>query len=256
MPPSYPNLKVPGVNAPPPPGASWGFAPGQYGKPPVGEDGHPLFGGDPLGINELSESQRPTNHGEPVERNTWGVLRAEGESDEEQEEEEDEEESDDEEGDEDMTGTQTSMTAASGFPSEIGGTESIGGEFTLRKQRRGIETEEPHAAPRSAYQVLPEKSIESTGFMGGERAYNLDAARRDEFGDGKRKRKAGDVDVSISVDELEASGKMSKEALRQQYEAQRKAEEHGTWQAIDHDDLSEMIAAERKRTKRDERRRF
>lgn len=28
-PPSYPALKVPGVNAPPPPGASWGFGPGK-----------------------------------------------------------------------------------------------------------------------------------------------------------------------------------------------------------------------------------
>jgi hypothetical protein len=36
-PPSYPNLQIPGVNAPIPPGASWGFSPGQWGKPPLDE---------------------------------------------------------------------------------------------------------------------------------------------------------------------------------------------------------------------------
>ncbi len=35
-PPSYPTLKIPGLNAPLPAGAAWGFAPGQWGKPPPG----------------------------------------------------------------------------------------------------------------------------------------------------------------------------------------------------------------------------
>ncbi|KAF3348053.1 Septation initiation network scaffold protein cdc11 [Verticillium dahliae VDG2] len=34
-PPSYPTLKIPGLNAPPPPGGSWGFHPGGWGKPPM-----------------------------------------------------------------------------------------------------------------------------------------------------------------------------------------------------------------------------
>ncbi|KAI8546756.1 hypothetical protein RHMOL_Rhmol07G0144300 [Rhododendron molle] len=38
-PPSYPNLKIPGVNAPIPPGASYGYHPGGWGKPPVSEYG-------------------------------------------------------------------------------------------------------------------------------------------------------------------------------------------------------------------------
>jgi len=184
----------------------------------------------------------------------WGALRALGESDDEEEDESEEEEEDEEGGvddQEDMSGAQTSMTSASALPSEVGGTESIGGEFTLRKQRRGIETEEPKA-PRSAYQVLPEKNIQSTGFFGGEHAYDLDAARRDDFGDNRKKRKAGDIDVSVDVDAL-GDGKLDKEALRKQYEAQQRAETHGNWQAIDQDDLSEMIATEsRKRAKKEE----
>ncbi|KAF2443818.1 DUF382-domain-containing protein [Karstenula rhodostoma CBS 690.94] len=255
-PPSYPSLKVPGVTAPIPPGASWGFTAGQWGRPPIDDATHrPQWGGDPLGQGILQEQPAPTQHGEPVERSIWGVLRAEGESDEEEsEEEEDDEEEEEEEGAEDASGIQTSMTTASALPSEIGGTETIGGEFTLRKQRKGIETEEP-GAPRSAFQVLPEKNIQSTGFFGGEHAYDLDAARRDNFGDhSQRKRKAGDVDISVDVDALADSDKLDKEALRKQYEAQRKAEMQGQWQSIDQDDLSEMIAAEsRKRQKRDEK---
>lgn len=252
LPPSYPNMKIPGVNAPIPPGASWGYQPGQYGKPPTDDAGRPLFGGDLMGYAELQQQQLPTHEGEPVERGIWGALRAEGESDEEEEDEDEEEEDEEEEGDEDMTGTQTSMTTASAMPSEIGGMESIGGEFTLRKQRRGVETEEPQG-PRSAYQVIPEKDIKATGFFGGEHAYDLDAARKDTFGN-NRKRKAGDVDISVDVDALGDADKLDKEALRKQYEAQKKAETYGQWHSIDQDDLGEMIANEaRKKAKKEEK---
>jgi splicing factor 3B subunit 2 len=41
-PPSYPQLKIPGLNAPIPPGASFGYRPGEWGKPPVDEVYHML----------------------------------------------------------------------------------------------------------------------------------------------------------------------------------------------------------------------
>ena len=259
-PPSYPNMRIPGVNAPIPPGASWGFQPGQWGKPPTDDAGKPLFGGDLYGTSILEEQQQSAHVGEPVERGIWGTLRAEGESEDEESDEEEEEE-DDEEGDEDdATGIQTSMTTASAMPSEIGGTESIGGEFTLRKQRKGIETEEP-GAPRSAFTVLPEKNISATGFFGGEHAYDLDAAKRDTLGQGAKKRKAGDVDISVDVDRLAESDKLDKDALKKEYEARQRAEAQGQWQSIDQDDLADMIANEskkndgRKRQKKEEERR-
>lgn len=43
-PPSYPNLKIPGLNAPIPPGASFGYHAGGWGKPPVDSTGHALYG--------------------------------------------------------------------------------------------------------------------------------------------------------------------------------------------------------------------
>lgn len=43
-PPSYPNLKIPGLNAPIPEGTSFGYHAGGWGKPPVDENGKPLYG--------------------------------------------------------------------------------------------------------------------------------------------------------------------------------------------------------------------
>lgn len=36
--------QVPGLNAPIPPGANFGYQAGGWGKPPVNEDGEPLYG--------------------------------------------------------------------------------------------------------------------------------------------------------------------------------------------------------------------
>lgn len=43
-PPDYPKLRIPGLNAPIPEGASFGYNPGQWGKPPVDQYGQPLYG--------------------------------------------------------------------------------------------------------------------------------------------------------------------------------------------------------------------
>ena len=51
-PPSYPNARIPGLNAPLPAGASYGYHVGGWGKPPVDAFGRPLYGGDPFGKPE------------------------------------------------------------------------------------------------------------------------------------------------------------------------------------------------------------
>ena len=60
-PPSYPYLRIPGLNAPIPPGHSYGYNPGEWGKPPVDEYGNPLYG-DVFGIYS-------TYNGENIEQN-------------------------------------------------------------------------------------------------------------------------------------------------------------------------------------------
>ncbi|EMC96593.1 hypothetical protein BAUCODRAFT_576260 [Baudoinia panamericana UAMH 10762] len=266
-PPSYPALKVPGLNAPPPPGGSWGFHPGGYGKPPLDEQNRPLWGGDVFGTADAGQDQAP--QAEVVDKSLWGELQplAEEEEEEEEEDEEGDEEGDDEGKAEDIgagmqtpaIGTATPSGMHSTVPTDFAGTHSMAEEFNLRKQRRGTETEESHH-PRSAGQVLHERSIRAEGFFGGEKAYNLNPSNVPVLGQESRgsKRKAGDLDVSVDVDALEREDRLSKDEVRKQYEAQRQQGGGGAggvgWQ-VDQEDLSQMIAEESaKRQKRDQER--
>ena len=247
-PPSYPALKIPGLNAPPPPGASWGFHPGGYGKPPVNEFNVPLFGGDIFGV---LQPQQNTQLGEPVEKTLWGEL-------EEPEEESEEEESDEEDADaeEDVgaglqtpSGTETPGGLASTMPSEYGGAESVAGDFDLRK-RRGTDTEDS-SHPQRLYTELTEKKVAVSGFFGGDRTYDLKAAQRDMpvLGqeDSRKRKKPGDVDVAVNPDDLQAKDGLDKEQLSKAYEEERRRE--GPQWNTNQQDLSDMIAGEAKRQK-------
>lgn len=254
-PPSYPALKIPGLNAPPPPGASWGFHPGGYGKPPVDEaTNRPLYGGDIFGV--LQQQQNP-QQGEPVDRNLWGELQApeEESEDEESEEEEEEEQEEGGAGLQTPSGLETPSGMASSVPTEFGGAETVS-EFDLRK-RRGTETEES-SYPRSAGQVIPEHQTRVQGFFGGERAYDLKATQNNlpVLGqeESRKRKRPGDVDVSMDPDALQAHDGIDKSNLKNLYEQQKKAEQNPGWDF--QEDLSDMIASElRKRLKRDEERR-
>jgi len=272
-PPSYPTLKIPGLNAPIPPGASWGFQPGQWGKPPLDEYNRPLYGGDIFGImNQPGYATQPQGPvSEPIDRSLWGELQPPAEESEEESEEEEEEEEGSEVGAGEIPpgGTETSI---SGFETpavthaEAPGLEtSLAGEFDLRKARRGFETEES-AAPRQAYTVIPERQARVEGFFGSDKVYDLSAASRSGvpvLGSGeddasRKRKKPGDVDVALDPDQLAAGGGLSKEELKKKYEAGRKEEGIGaqwTRSREYEEDLSEMIAQEsRKRLKREEER--
>ena len=209
-PPSYPTLKIPGLNAPLPPGAAWGFQPGQWGKPPLDEYNRPLYGGDIFGImaggqpqpGGAAPYQQPqqlppqaaaaaaaaTPLSEPVERTLWGELQppAEESEEEESEEEEDEDEEASEAGDLPPGGTDTSVTGLEtpgGYASTMhpehppsGVETSMAGEFDLRKTRRGgFETEESSygGGARQAYTVIPERQARVEGFFGSDKTYDL-----------------------------------------------------------------------------------
>jgi splicing factor 3B subunit 2 len=269
-PPSYPAMKIPGLNAAPPLGAQWGFHAGGYGKPPIDDQGKPLWGGDVYGLAE-KDDQAEQAKTEPVDKTVWGEL-APPEDDEEEEEEEDEDEEEDEEEDgkdEDVgrgtetpfAGTATPGGIYSSVPTDMG-TQSMADEFNLRKQRRGDTTEEPQH-PRSAGTVLNERSIRNEGFFGGERAYDLSNSRAppvpvlgSERDDRSRKRKVGDLDVSMDPDALSRDDKLSKDEIKKRYEEQRQRENAGGWAGTtETEDLSSMIAEEAaKRLKKDKER--
>ena len=101
-PPSYPNLKIPGLNAPIPPGCSFGYHAGGWGKPPVDERGRPLYG-DVFGVDaeDKFEAEKPSE-------NLWGEMESESDSSDDDSEEEVSEE----EGDQDGTGVPTAADPA------------------------------------------------------------------------------------------------------------------------------------------------
>jgi splicing factor 3B subunit 2 len=174
-PPSYPNLKIPGLNAPLPEGCTYGYHLNGWGKPPVDNFGRPLYGGnpfDPPGSSGLKSTADwdfdstsgaiITSDGKLIGRKPWGSLPVAGATDDDEEEESStsEEESSDEEssGDEmvesDEEGEEKE-TVIKTLPDETaaGGIESIlpSSAVNLRKQGGGDETP---AAPKQLYSVL------------------------------------------------------------------------------------------------------
>jgi splicing factor 3B subunit 2 len=68
-PPSYPNMKIPGLNAPLPPGAMYGYDEGKWGKPPVDQYGNPIYG-DPFGVYVADDvDSKPAQN---IEKGLWG----------------------------------------------------------------------------------------------------------------------------------------------------------------------------------------
>uniref|UniRef100_A0A1A8PCN3 Splicing factor 3b, subunit 2 n=2 Tax=Nothobranchius pienaari TaxID=704102 RepID=A0A1A8PCN3_9TELE len=117
-PPSYPNLKIPGLNSPIPDNCTFGYHAGGWGKPPVDEMGKPLYG-DVFGTNSADFQAKAEE--EEVDRTPWGELEP---SDEESSEEEEEEESEDGEEEDDITSaeSESSEDEEGGEPEDQQGT--------------------------------------------------------------------------------------------------------------------------------------
>ena len=219
-PPSYPNLRVAGLNAPIPEGASFGYHPGGWGKPPVDEYGRPLYG-DVFGAQQTApeESFRPEDTG-----GHWGELP----------DEDDEDDYDDDEGFEavggeefaartvqpprreevsssDASETSGIETPLDGASSVVSGMQSSGLEtpqsIDLRK-RAGSETPE-----QPLYQVLDE------GKASARQAGTL-------FASDKRYNVSG---VQASIDPDEAG---DQNALRDAYEGGRAKADAGVGEAL------------------------
>lgn len=181
-PPSYPTMKIPGLSAPLPPGASYGYQPGGWGKPPVDEYGRPLYG-DVFGE---AEDTGVVHTDVAVDKTfRWGELQApEYETDEEEDDEGEERpgEDEDDRGVYDPSGAET--------PSTLDGTNSvtmsgISGLETpdtvdLRK-RAGMETPDSTytstaGAGRELYHVIQEKQNAGAAvgqMFGSDRVYVL-----------------------------------------------------------------------------------
>jgi len=159
-PPSYPTLKIPGLNAPlPSADCQYGYHPGGWGKPPVDPYGRPLYGGnpfDPPGSSSKDDLnvKLVTSHGKELGKTFWGALPEAGYEDAEESEEEessndemDESSEEEEEGEEKPGGIDSVLPPPNGIASSMA-------PVNLRKQP-GDETP-MDAAPKQLYQVLPQ----------------------------------------------------------------------------------------------------
>ncbi|GAA5877614.1 hypothetical protein JCM3774_005358 [Rhodotorula dairenensis] len=241
-PPSYPNLRIPGLNAPIPEGAAWGFHPGGWGKPPLDEFGRPLYGD----IYGVVPNGADGIGGDPIEREPWGELEPEEEvSEEEESDEEDEDEEEEEAAPGDGLQTPSGLETPSGMASVTstvpGGLETP--DFLELRKRREETEPEVDTGPKSLYQVLPERESRMRGFMGSDRVYDVSgisqqgATKAPVLGQEDRgtKRKAGGVEVALDAAELEG---LSEADLRARYEqASRAGRTH-------HEDFSDFVGEE------------
>ena len=83
-PPSYPNLRIPGLNSPIPPGCQYGNHAEGWGRPPVDEQGRPLYG-DVFGVYVEEKATKKLN---PEEEKLWGEIPENAVEEEDEEERE------------------------------------------------------------------------------------------------------------------------------------------------------------------------
>ncbi|XP_049850254.1 splicing factor 3B subunit 2-like [Schistocerca gregaria] len=75
-PPSYPNLRIPGLNAPIPPGAQYGFHAGGWGSAPIDMYGRPIWGW--VENKKHVECEIVNGKQIPIDKNeVWGALKYE-----------------------------------------------------------------------------------------------------------------------------------------------------------------------------------
>uniref|UniRef100_F7G448 Splicing factor 3b subunit 2 n=1 Tax=Monodelphis domestica TaxID=13616 RepID=F7G448_MONDO len=235
-PPSYPNLKIPGLNSPIPESCSFGYHAGGWGKPPVDETGKPLYG-DVFGTN-AAEFQTKTEE-EEIDRTPWGELEP---SDEESSEEEEEEESDEDKPDETgfITPADSGLITPGGFSSVPAGMET---PELIELRKKKIEEAMDGSETPQLFTVLPEKRTATVGgaMMGSTHIYDMSTVM-------SRKGPAPElqgVEVALAPEELE----LDPMAMTQKYEEHVREQQA----QVEKEDFSDMVAehaAKQKQKKR------
>lgn len=261
-PPSYPNLKIPGLNAPIPEGCAFGYHAGGWGKPPVDETGRPLYG-DVFGISRTSGADAMD---EEVDRGMWGEPESESSGDEDEDEDAEEGgeggEGEGKDGDGDASGLVTpgaeGLITPSGITSIPAGLET---PETIELRKKKIESEMEGGDTPALYTVLQERRTEGlgasmmgsthvydmTGAAGGQAPPSVIAARRGAISGSAsdaRAEKDGAVELTLDPSELD----LDSEAMASRYEeTMRSRQAH-----LRREDLSDMLQdhVQRQKSKR------
>ncbi|XP_070577299.1 splicing factor 3B subunit 2-like [Ptychodera flava] len=224
-PPSYPNLKIPGLNAAIPESCSFGYHAGGWGKPPVDEAGKPLYG-DVFGTN-ATDFNTPQEE-EEIDRTLWGEL----ESESEEEEEEEEESSSDEEKPDDtglITPADGGLITPSGITSVPAGMETPE-MIELRKKKIEDAMEQGGETPQ-LYTILPEKKAAvGAAMLGSTYTYDVAGAKKTQAAGGT------DQGIAVALDPSELD--LDTSAIEAKYE-ETVREQQGQ---LEKEDLSDMVA--------------
>lgn len=209
-PPSYPGLRVPGVNAPIPIGAKYGFHIGGWGRAPIDAAGRPIWGwADVRTAHSIGIGGE--NDYEPSFQ--WGAMLYADDYEDTLEDEEDEED----------TATTAMQVDQQSNPTRPNGedksldTDDSG--LNLRKnQRSANEPVDPSRAPTELYQVLQQQSASvGSAAMGSQHTYVVppsSGARRTLSFLGNGGLKAGELEITLDPSDFE----LSEDQLRQKYE--------------------------------------
>uniref|UniRef100_A0A3P8UD22 Splicing factor 3b, subunit 2 n=1 Tax=Cynoglossus semilaevis TaxID=244447 RepID=A0A3P8UD22_CYNSE len=238
-PPSYPNLKIPGLNSPIPENCTFGYHAGGWGKPPVDEMGKPLYG-DVFGTH-ASDFQAKADD-EEVDHAPWGELEP---SDEESsEEEEEEEESDEEKPDETgfFTPADSGLITPGGFSSVPAGMETP--ELIELRKKKIEEAMDGNDTPQ-LYTVLPERRTGPVGaaMMASTHIYEMSGSMAGRKTGGSQESQG--VEVALAPEELE----LDPMAMTQKYEEHVREQQA----QVEKEDFSDMVAehaAKQKQKKR------
>ncbi|CAM9537240.1 unnamed protein product [Pylaiella littoralis] len=240
---SYPHLRIPGLNAPIPAGARYGFGSSEWGKPPVDSKGNPLYG------DVFNLAAEEGDDVEEMDKSHWGDLAESEEDDDDEDEEEDDD--DDEDG---GGGAETPMFE--GGVSSVSGLETPDTMMDLRK-RAGVDTPDTtglSAVPQELYKVVPQKesAVGSAALFGGDRKYVLPGAKTGGagaagLGAGDASEAPRDVQVSLNPDEVDEQLN-DEEGLREKFEEQERAAASGGGK--EKEDVSDIVAEENRKRKR------
>lgn len=237
-PPSYPNLKIPGLNSPIPESCTFGYHAGGWGKPPVDEMGKPLYG-DVFGTN-AGDFQAKAEE-EEVDHTPWGELEP---SDEESSEEEEDEESDEEKPDETgfFTPADSGLITPGGFSSVPAGMETP--ELIELRKKKIEEAMDGNETPQ-LFTVLPERRTGNVGsaMMASTHIYEMSAAMAGRKAAGGQESQG--VEVALAPEELE----LDPMAMTQKYEEHVREQQA----QVEKEDFSDMVAehaAKQKQKKR------
>lgn len=170
-PPSWPGLKVPGVNAGIPRGGKFGYQSGGWGKPPVDENGRPVYG-DVFGEGlEFEHFDKRFDGSERMKDWRWGTMRKEG-TDEEDERDRtmgDNEEDVDRDEDEDVVKTVEQREGRRVVIGEMGRTEGVAdGRTESTRRAQGV-------GEAVGYQLLQQRrtSVAEGAMMGSSHVYDM-----------------------------------------------------------------------------------